>query len=103
VIIMAAWYDTIDKKIVGAQPGTKAYLHEERHKWQDSKGLLKLDDTAAIFASGATAFLLWVYAPAQIAIETSRYIITGYFLFRIGLEVDAWIYALWHEESTYAG
>jgi hypothetical protein len=56
--------------------------------------LLKLDDTAAIFASGATAFLLWVYAPAQIAIETSRYIITGYFLFRIGLEVDAWIYSL---------
>lgn len=91
-----AWYNTITDKIEGAQPGTIKYKHEERHQWQSRQGLLKIEATAAFFVTGAVSYLLWFMPPAPIVIDLAKYLVAGYFLYIVGLELDAWVYSATH-------
>ena len=97
------WFDTLTGKIEGARPGTKAYAHEYRHKMQGEWGLLKIEATFAFFFPGVAMAMLWLFPPVPVVIDLAKWSVTLYFLYIIGLELDAWIYAFTHEESNYSG
>lgn len=92
-----ASYNSMTGKIEDATPGTLAYRHELRHKWQDEHGLLKLETQAAFFFPGAAVILLFFFPLVPITIEAARSFILTYFLYIVGLELDAWIYSLTHK------
>lgn len=87
-------------KIQGATPGTFAYRHEQRHLWQDTKGLLDIEELFYWFCVGVALFLL-IWFPVYT--QTAIIVLAAHYAFRLGLELDAHVHAWRTEESNYSG
>jgi hypothetical protein len=97
---MGAWYNTQTKQIEGAKPGTRSYYHEERHAWQDKLGILNVASWMYFFCIPLTIVLLVLYPQYYLLALMPAGV---HYALMMAIEVDAWIYALTHEESNYSG
>ena len=74
-----AWYSPIDDKIIGAEPGTLAYRHEEGHRASRKLGLLIINifphlimvaiAALAYGLPGLAAFCFWFWIFLQLVNE----------------------------------